>query len=202
MRPLAEDRRGGIAATEFCCVLPMIMLLMLGYADAIQLGRGHLRMHYTATQLGQIVSQCKRISQGDQTELMKAAARMAGTFAKGGKLGVVVTAIGRDSQDKPFTWQMGQRPDGLSVKSEGSQLPPDLTPKANEVVFRTEVFAPVETVFFSAQNGVLRGLIGQRGASAEAYGRVLHMSRAANADGLKTQNKADSAVDCLGSRED
>src|SRR3712207_9173443 len=62
---------------------------------------------------------------------------------------VVITAIGRDAEDNRFSWAMQQSTGRVRVNSLGAVDPPGLTIKRDQVVFRTEVFASVETKFFS-----------------------------------------------------
>jgi hypothetical protein len=205
MRRLAEDRRGA-AMVEFAFAVPLLMLFGLGFADVVQLGRGHHRAQSAATQIGQVVSQCRRVSGGDEVELTALTKRILGPFAATGKQwALVITAEGRDSQDKPFTWRMQSRePASYAVNAQGVRLQPDpnqpgLTINPDEVLYRTEVFVTVETSFFSKDNPVIKNLLGS-GRDGRAYGSALHMTRAPDASGLRSQNTADNAEDCLKAR--
>jgi hypothetical protein len=198
---LAEDRRG-IAAMEFCMAVPVLLLLFLGFADVVQIGRGHLRAQSTATQIGQIVSQCKRVSAGDETELMGLAQRILGSFGSGGKEWAVrINVFGRDGSDRPFSWATPMRGGAGEVsttRSKGTAVPDDLTLKAGEVLFRTEVFVDVDTMFFSKKSPFLLGQLGPRTDTSLTYGNAVHMSREANTGDLR--EKRSGAADCMTAR--
>ena len=180
-RRAARDRRG-VAAVEFAVAAPFLMLVLLGFSDVVQMGRGHLRVQSAATQIGQIVSQCRQVSKGDEAQLVKLAESILGNVTQGGGWSVVITAIGRDAQDKPFTWSMPPAPPPSAAQSKGSEVPPGLDLRRDQVVFRTDVFAQVKTTFLYR--------------TGNASGSALHMTRAPSADGLKAQ-KADAQLDCL-----
>lgn len=205
MRSLAEDRRGA-AVVELSCMLPVLMLLALGYADVVQLSRGKYRVQSTAAQISQIVSQCTSVSSGDKDELVAMATRMLGSSAASGKpWSMAIVADGVDAQDKPFTWTMQhtQSP-GSANSAHDPQNKPDpnrspLTPKKNEVVYRTLITATAETSFFARHNPVIQNLLGSD-RDGRAYGFGLHVSRASDVNGLKAPNEANKGEDCLKAR--
>ena len=123
MRRLVRDRRG-VAAVELAFLAPGPLLFLIFAGDMVHMGRGHLRVQSAAAQLGQVVSQCRNVSAGDRTELFSLAKRLLGPFATDGKWGVVITAIGRDADNKAFTWSMQQIQSGYTVTSQGSTVPP------------------------------------------------------------------------------
>jgi hypothetical protein len=185
MRRLARDRRG-VAALEFVLLGSGVVLLVLGFADVVQFARAHLRVQNAATQIGQIVSQCARVSggdNGDEGELKKLAGSILGSAARAGEWTLVITAIGRDAEDKAFTWNTlpANPPQVVKDNSKGSQLPAGLALSRDEVVFRTEVFA--------RPSMTLLPRVG------DAFGSALHMTRTPNAGGLKT--KVNGAAECL-----
>lgn len=197
MRKPVPDRRG-VAGVEFALAAPVLMMLFLGFVDVVQFGRGHLRVQSTATQIGQVISQCKKVSRGDETQLMDLAQRLLGPFAAAGKgWAVVVTAIGRDAQNNAFTWTMRKTTSGFTPASLGSQAPADLALERNQLVFRTEVFADVDTTLFSRKSGLLAGFLGSRAAFDRATGSALHMTRAASVADLTNQKTSIAAEECL-----
>lgn len=197
MRNLARDRRG-IAAVEFALVTPVLLMLTVGFIDMVQVGRGHLRVQSTATQIGQVVSQCNRVSRGDETQIMDLAQRLLGPFAGAGKgWAVVVTAIGRDAQNNAFTWSMRRTTTGFTPVSLGAQLPPNVTVGRNEAFFRTEVWADVETTFFSSMSDSLVHLLGNRPTTFDrASGSAFHITRAPSVADLRAQTN-NTAEECL-----
>jgi len=197
MRNLVPDRRS-LAAVEFAVVAPLVMMLFLAFADGVQLGRGHLRVQSTANQIGQVISQCKKVSGGDQAQLMGLAQRLLGPFAASGKKwAVVVTAIGRDAQNAAFTWTMEQKTSGMTTASLGAQMPAGLTLERNQLVFRTEVFADVDTMLFSRKTPLLGQFIGSRASIERAAASAIHMTRSANVTDLRSQETSNAAEECL-----
>lgn len=198
MRNLARDRRG-IAAVEFAVVTPLLLVLVVAFIDMVQVGRGHLRVQSTATQIGQAISQCNRVSAGDETQLMNLAQRLLGPFASPGKgYAVVVTVIGRDAQNNAFTWPMQRTTSGFTAPvSLGSQLPPNITVGRNEAFFRTEVWADVDTMFFSSRVALLADkYMESRTPLSRASGSAFHMTRAPNVADLRTKRPS-NAEECL-----
>ena|SRR4028119_1428672 len=97
-----------------------------------------------------------------------------------------------------------REPASYAVSAQGVRLQPNpnqpgLTINPGEALYRTEVFATVETSFFSGNNPVIKNLLGSE-RDGRAYGSALHMTRAADADGLRAQNTANGAEDCLRAR--
>lgn len=182
MRRLARDRRG-IAALELAVAAPAMGIFLLGFADVVQLGRGHLRTLSTATQIGQIVSQCEQVSKGDERVFKSVASSILGPFGATPDWALVVTAVGRDAQDKPFTWSMPATLPAIAAGAKGSKLPSDLVLKRGEVVFQTEVFTSLKTNFMFR--------------SSTPYASVLHETRASKTDKLKSQDTANAAPVCL-----
>ena len=58
-----RDRRG-VAASEFALVVPIFVLVLFATADLIRVFRAQLRAETVAVQVGQIVSQCRAITDG------------------------------------------------------------------------------------------------------------------------------------------
>ena len=105
--------------------------------------------------------------------------------------------MGRDSQNNAFkTWTMEQRPSGFTITPVGPQIPTGLTLKRDEVVFLTEVFASVDTMFLSRQVALDSKPLRSGTGIDLAYQRVTHMSRSPSADGLTAQGTAPGR-DCL-----
>lgn len=199
-RRLAEDRRG-IATVEIAVWSPALLLLFLGFSDFVYLGRGQLRAQSAATQIGQIVSQCERVSTDDQTQIMNLAQSILGPFAGTGKeWAVVINVFGRDENNKAFSWPtpMQKKQGVVETTSTGSAVPTGLTLKASQVLFRTEVFVDVDTMLFSRMSPFLMSFLGNREQSSKATGTALHMTREANVSGLKAQTTG--AVDCMTAR--
>jgi Flp pilus assembly protein TadG len=71
--------RRGVAASEFALIAPLFALILLATADVIRVFRAQIRMEMIAVQIGQVVSQCNRITTpGDTNEFWAHAARIGG----------------------------------------------------------------------------------------------------------------------------
>jgi Flp pilus assembly protein TadG len=113
MRLARIGRRGWVAA-EFALIAPAFFLIALGTADLIRLFRAQLRTETIAVQIGQIVSQCTRITTpGDVNQFWAHANRIAGGIVDissptGGA--VVISAVGRNTATNPasnrLAWQI------------------------------------------------------------------------------------------------
>lgn len=199
MRRVARDRRG-VAALEFCLVLPFLFLLLVGFLDIVYLARGHLRTQSTATQVAQIVSQCTSIASSDSEQVRLLALETLKPFSeKGRPWGVIVTAIGLNAANQPVVlWSFDHRPKNATgtplYPTDGATLPPDFTMKASKVMFRTEVFAQLDATIFSRANSLLAPLMGSRDTVREAAGALLLVGRAPDATPLRT---ATSSRACL-----
>lgn len=77
--PARRIGRRGVAASEFALVAPLFLLVLLATADVVRVFRAQIRMEMIAVQLGQIISQCNRITTpGDTAEFWGHAARIGG----------------------------------------------------------------------------------------------------------------------------
>lgn len=189
MRPAeaASDRRG-LVASEFALMAPLFFLVALAGADLIRLFRAQLRTETIAVQIGQIVSQCRAITNpGDRDNLWAHAQRIAGTVINvnnptGGAL--VVSAVGRNGNANRLSWQMrtgnvthrsrlGTTVGGAATISDGFVVP------TGQTLLVTEVFAIVRPFTLSA------GLIGTVLPSV-IYGTTLFLSRAPDPATLQT----------------
>jgi Flp pilus assembly protein TadG len=197
-RPVRRDRRG-VAMVEFAFMLPLAMLMMFGVADLVQLGRGHLRAQSAATQIGQIISQCKQVGAADEAKLAALTGRILGSFAENNaQWRLIITAFGRDNTDGTavnITWTIDQSPSGpaqLSVTQKGSAVPANYTFGCNKLLFRTEVFASIDRTQLTRLTSLLAGKVtlGFDKVSAEA----VQSTRVGNTDTLKTKT---SSTGCL-----
>jgi len=189
-----------VAEIEFAFLAPGLLLFLIFAGDMVHMGRGHLRVQSAAAQLGQVVSQCRNVSAGDRAELFSLAKRLLGPFAIDGKWGVVITAIGRDPDNKAFTWSMQQVPSGYTVASQGSTVPAGLTLSANQVVFRTEVVADVASTVFSKAISLPAGLVrtgAGTGGMDKASATVVHMTRSPTTAKLKDGIASSGERDCM-----
>lgn len=199
MRQLARDRRG-VAAIEFAAMAPFLCVAFVGFLDVVYIGRGHLRTHAAATQVGQIISQCKSVSGGDKTEIANLAGRALLPLSNPGRpWAVIVTAIRLDTQGKPSVkWTMdsqtpvqGKAPE---FKPKGPTLPADVTLKPDEVMFRTEVFVEIDATLFSGANTLLASFMKTQIHISKAHSSVLHMGRSPDADKLNTNASTEACL--------
>lgn len=179
---------------------PFLFLLLVGFLDVAYVARGHLRVLTTATQVGQIISQCATVASGDETQLMTLAQRTLGPFRKPGKnWGVVVTAIGPDAANQPKQlWVMDNRTAAMKQQpqfaTDGTSLPAGFGLTSNKVMFRTEVFVELDSMLFTKANSMLAGLMGSRNPIANVSGSAMHTSRAPDTSKLNTKNSAEACL--------
>jgi Flp pilus assembly protein TadG len=176
-------------ASEFVLVLPVFFLIVLATTDLVRVFRAQIRMEMVAVQIGQIVSQCPRITEADFTD---------GTFgfwAHAGRIGaglvdintptggaMIVSAMSLDGAANRLDWQ--RRTGNASTRSAfgtaGAPTPilrgRDGTPftiPTGQTLMATEVFAVIVPWTISA------GLIGTA-LPAEIQGVSFFLSRASD----------------------
>jgi len=200
MRPASHrglGRRGWVAA-EFALVAPIFFLIALGAADLVSLLRAQLRADTVAVQIGQIVSQCRRITApGDVSPLWAHAERIAGNVIDvnsptGGA--TIISAVSRNNNANRLSWQIrtgnvsqtssvGATQGGAATISNGFVVP------AGQTLFVTEVYAVVRPWVLSA------GLIGTALPSV-INGTTLFLSRAPDPVALQAPPAASNVPDC------
>jgi hypothetical protein len=111
-RRLFRPGRRGIAASEFALVVPVFFIVMLCCADLIRVFRAQIRMEMIAVQIGQIVSQCNRITNpGDVDEFWGHAARIGGTIvdvnsATGGSMIISAVSLNTLTNQNRIDWRV------------------------------------------------------------------------------------------------
>lgn len=200
MRPASPwhiGRRGWVAA-EFALVAPIFFLIALGTADLVSLFRAQLRADTVAVQIGQIVSQCRRITNpGDVTPFWAHAERIAGNVINvnsptGGA--TIISAVSRNNNANRLSWQLrtgnvsqtssvGATVGGAATLSNSFVVP------ANQTLLVTEVYAVVRPWVLSA------GLIGTALPSV-INGTTLFLSRAPDPVALQATPAASNVPDC------
>lgn len=204
VRQLAHDRRG-VAAVEFAMVLPVLLLLLVGYLDVVHLARGHLRVQTAAAQVGQIISQCTTVSggeaaDGDVGQLRELTRLTLEPFLKtGDSWALVVTAIGRDSSGKPKRlWGTDNRTSAMksntAFASDGATLPDGYALNVGQVMFRTEVFAELDPTVFTKTINLLAAKMAGFRSVVNAAGMAMHTSRAPDTSRLNTNTSTEACL--------
>jgi Flp pilus assembly protein TadG len=104
--------RRGIAASEFALMAPLFALTLLATADLVRVFRAQIRMEMIAVQIGQIVSQCNRITTpGDTNEFWAQAARISGGLvdvnsATGGAMIISAVSLNTQTTTNRLDWQI------------------------------------------------------------------------------------------------
>lgn len=219
MRPArnALRERRGLVALETALVAPLFLFVALCTADLIRLFRAQLRLEAVAVQIGQIVSQCRAITdsaslQGsgtgadasDMAQFYNQAARIAGDVvnvrgrAVGGQTtaggAVIITALGRTNNANRAMWQ--RRSGNTSIRSGVASTVPGAATisngfvvPANQTVFVTEVFAEVQPWVLGA------GLIGTVLPSMLS-GTTLFLSRSPDPVSLQAEPRVALTPEC------
>lgn len=204
MRPAKPRKLGrrGLVSSEFALMAPLFFLVALATADLIRLFRAQLRTETIAVQIGQIVSQCRSITNpGDRNNFWAHAQRIAAgvidvNSSTGGAM--VISAVARNTGTNPasnrLSWQMrtgnvthvsrlGATVGGTATISDSFVVP------TNQTLLVTEVFAIVRPFPLSA------GLIGTVLPSV-IYGTTLFLSRAPDPTTLQTAPQNLATPDC------
>lgn len=179
--------RRGAVASEFVLIVPLFVLILFATVDIVRVFRAQMRVEMVAVQIGQIVSQCPRITQQDFSDtsfgFWAHAGRIAGGLVDvnsvtGGAM--IVSTLGRDNDRNRLYWQqrtgnptpqsvLGIAP-AASVTLSGRNGDPFIVP-VGQTLFVTEVFGIVPPGRFTA------GLIGNF-LPNELRGLTMFLSRA------------------------
>jgi Flp pilus assembly protein TadG len=193
------DKRG-VAAVEFALVAPVLILLALATTDVVQFLRSQLRLDATAVQLGQLVSQCNRITDsGDINRFWTYAQQIVGSLgtvtganAQGAVIisAVYVNGIGtnklawqRKTGNATQTSSVGLTQGGTATITEGFVVP------VGQTLLVTEVFLPQQPWVFSARfmGSVLPKVLN---------GTTLFLTRAPDAPSIQNVPSNSTQPDC------
>jgi Flp pilus assembly protein TadG len=111
-RGLFRPGRRGVAASEFALVVPVFFIIVLCCADVIRVFRAQIRMEMIAVQIGQIVSQCNRITNpGDVNDFWAHAARIGGPLvdvnsATGGSMIISAVSLNTTNNQNRLDWRV------------------------------------------------------------------------------------------------
>lgn len=214
MRPasVVPSNRRGLVALETALVAPLFLFVALCTADLIRVFRAQLRVEAVAVQIGQIISQCRTITDSgsmsgngtaadnsDILQFWRHAERIAGgivnvrgQMAGGGA--VIVTAVGRNNNANRAYWQ--RRTGNTTIRSAvatavpgGATISNNFVVPTNQTVFVTEVFAEIRPWVLGA------GLIGTVLPSM-LNGTTLFLSRAPDPVSLQTVPRVTLDPEC------
>lgn len=202
--------RKGVAASEFALMVPIFVLILFATADLIRVFRAQLRTETVAVQVGQIISQCRIITDGatvaapgnpdnsDISQIFAHGARIAGNIinvngTSGGAM--IITAVGRNNNLNRAEWR--RRVGNASFTSTVSTGVPPVAATitngfivpAGQAMFVTEVYAIVQPWALSA------GLIGTA-LPKVVGGTTLFLSRAPDPTALLTVPRVATTPEC------
>jgi Flp pilus assembly protein TadG len=199
MRRARLDKRG-IVAVEFALVAPVLILLALATTDLVQLLRSQLRLDAAAVQLGQLVSQCNRITDsGDVNQFWTYAQRIVGSLGTvtgaNAQGAVIISAVySPDGKKNTLAWQkktgnaaqtssVGLTPGNAATITEGFVVP------AGQTLLVTEVSLPQQPWVLSARfmGSVLPTVLN---------GTTLFLTRAPDAPSIQTPPVISPQPDC------
>ncbi|WP_237213929.1 TadE/TadG family type IV pilus assembly protein [Falsiroseomonas oryziterrae] len=213
MRRADRLGRRGVAAVEFALVLPVLLILLLGTVDILTALRAQLRLETAAVQLGQIVSQCGRITDptgqgnsGDLGQFWSHGQRMIGNLGTitgtGTDGAVIITAVRRrpNTNQNEVAWQRrtGSGNHASSVANAGQQGQP-APANTTATIAAGFVVPPNETLFVTEVTLnrtalLLRGPLVNNALPQQLRGTTLFLSRSPipgdlqNPPGAATQN--------------
>jgi hypothetical protein len=76
----------------------------------------------------------------------------------------------------------------------GPTVPAGMTLRADQVMYRTEVFAVVDTTLFTRANSLLAPLVNSRPITERVDSTVLHIARSPDASRLRTNTSAEACL--------
>lgn len=150
--------RRGTAAAEFAILAPILALLIFATVDLVLYMRAQVKTEGAAVQVGQVVSQCRQISNpGDMTDFWLIAQTVLGNLADVSASGagtVIVSAVFSNAAgSNRVAWQ--QRSNSRFNSAIGSAggaatIPAGYVVPNGQVLIVTEVFAPARPWVLSA----------------------------------------------------
>lgn len=199
--------RRGIAASEFALIAPLFALTLLATADLVRVFRAQIRMEMIAVQIGQIVSQCNRITTpGDTDEFWAQATRIGGGLVDVNSVGyMIVSAVSLDTVNNRnrLDWRIRSRDtvnlnlvpsvfgnvaQGGAVTLRGTGAATFLMP-LGETLMVFEAYAPVIPWQLSV------GLIGTA-LPGTVSGVTMFLTRVSEPSRLRTPPTNSNARDC------
>lgn len=194
----ARRPRRGSASAEFGLLAPVLLLLAMAGADLVNFMRTQMRLDSAALQLGQLVSQCNRISTPGDTDqfwtyaqrIVGSAGNVTGASATGA---VVLSAVAQQNGATRVMWQhrggSAAHASRVGVAGGNATLPGGFAVPPGQTLFVTEVFLPrapwsLGTLFMDdAAEQVLRGM-------------TVFLTRAPDAPALQLAPAASPQPDC------
>ncbi len=195
--------RRGVAASEFALVAPLFALILLATADVIRVFRAQLRMEMIAVQIGQVVSQCNRITTpGDTDQFWTHATRIGGGLVDvtaQGSMILSAVSLNTVTNRNRLDWQV--RTGNFAARSILGTIQP-----GGEPVLRGRNAAPFnmpagQTLMVFEANAVVIpwrlsvGLIGTA-LPREINGMTMFLSRASDPARLQVPPVNSAARDC------
>ncbi|WP_137179593.1 TadE/TadG family type IV pilus assembly protein [Roseomonas sp. AR75] len=149
--PSASLDRRGSASVEFGLLMPGLLLLALGATDLVNFMRAQMRLDSAALQVGQLVTQCNRISSpGDTDQFWSYAQRIVGNLGNitgaNASGAIILTAVALRDGASEVVWQHRS---GVSTQASAvgsgpgpATLPGGFTVPQGTTLFVTEVYLP------------------------------------------------------------
>ena len=120
---LVRDRRG-VSAVEFALILPLMLAIYLGgneLSHALTIAR---KVTHVTSSLGDLVTQSKKITNADMTNILNAAASVMTPYATGTLLKIKVSGITIDANSvAKVTWSDALNDTPLTVGATVTTLP-------------------------------------------------------------------------------
>jgi hypothetical protein len=195
--------RRGVAASEFALVAPLFALILLATADVIRVFRAQIRMEMIAVQIGQIVSQCTRITTpGDTNEFWGHATRIgAGLVDVTAQGSMILSATSLDTVNNRnrLDWQV--RTGNFAARSTLGTIQPGGEPTVRGRNGAAFLLPRGQTMMVFEANAVVIpwrlsvGLIGTV-LPREINGMTMFLSRSADPARLQTPPVQSAAREC------
>ena len=144
LRHFLRGRRGA-AAVEFGLLAPVLVVMLLGVAEAGRFIYLHLKISNVVSNVADIVARSEVASENEMTSLFSALPVMLSPFESSGRFGVIVSGVVRLEADEPpvVAWQAAGGPVAVpsDVGAEGAEAntPDDLTFVGGDALIAAEI---------------------------------------------------------------
>lgn len=148
---LARDRGGGVLV-EFAMAAPIMVLLLVGGAEAARFFLAQQKIQRTAMTVADLASRTPELSATDIANIFAAAGEVARPHDVPGAGRVVISSLGRDGTGTPeVRWQRADgalsAPSQIGEEGAAATFQPEVLLDDEETVIVAEVFLAYEPAF-------------------------------------------------------